>query len=266
MSPAIVLIHGAWMSPSCWDNFKAHYERKGYLCLAPPWPYEDRPIAELRRAPAPELGSIGIVEIVDHYAAFIRALDAPPLLIGHSFGGLFVQMLLDRGLGAGGVAIDSAPPKGVLPGLNAIRAGFPVLRTWRGWTKVLLLSFRGFQWGWVHTLPEPDQQAAYDRHVVPTPGRIFFQAAFAPFGTAAHVKVKNSARAPLLLIAGKLDRTVEAGMNRANFRQYRHSSAITDWKEFPGRTHWLISGPGWEEIADYALAWAIERRALAPTT
>lgn len=258
--PTVVLIHGAWMSPSCWNKFKGRYEAKGYTCIAPPWPYEDRPITELRRAPAPALAGVGITEIVDHYAALVGRMAPPPLLIGHSFGGLFVQMLLDRGLGASGVAIDSAPPKGVLPGLNAIRAGGPVLKTWQGWRKILTLSFASFQWGWAHTLPEAEQREAYERHVIPTPGRIFFQAAFAQFGDATRVNVKNDARAPLLLIAGDLDRTVEAGMNRANLRQYRGSSAVTDWKEFAGRTHWLISGPGWEEIADFALDWA-ERRA-----
>ncbi|MDP9245434.1 MAG: alpha/beta hydrolase [Chloroflexota bacterium] len=257
----IVLIHGAWMTGSCWDKFKARYESSGYRCIAPAWPYDERPVEDLRRAPSRELAGVGITEIVDHYARMIGRLDAAPLLIGHSFGGLFVQMLLDRGLGAAGVAIDSAPPKGVLPGLDPIRAGFPVLRTWRGWKKILTLSYKSFQWGWVHTLPEADQRVAYERYVVPTPGRVFFQAAFAPFGSSTRVNVKNNARAPLLLIAGELDRTVETRMNRANFKQYGKSSAVTAFKEFPGRTHWLIAAPGWEEVADYALEWAEARAA-----
>jgi pimeloyl-ACP methyl ester carboxylesterase len=32
----------------------------------------------------------------------------PPVLIGHSYGGLFVELLLDRGLGRAGVAMSPA--------------------------------------------------------------------------------------------------------------------------------------------------------------
>src|SRR5512135_1944760 len=111
----IVFVHGAWVTPLCWENFVGYFSGRGYTCLTPAWPYRDRPIDELRRRPAPELGQLGLVEIVDHYDQFIHGLGVPPILIGHSYGGLFVQRLLDRGLGSAGVAIDSAPPKGVLP-------------------------------------------------------------------------------------------------------------------------------------------------------
>ena len=66
--------------------------------------------------------------MIEHYAAIIAKLAAPPILIGHSMGGAVVQVLLDRGLGAAGVAIDPAPIKGVLNlPLSALRSGFPVL-------------------------------------------------------------------------------------------------------------------------------------------
>ena len=129
----IVLVHGAWVTPLCWENFSGYFESRGYTCLAPAWPYKDRSVDELRRSPDPNLGRLGLIEIVDHYDRIIRGLDAPPILIGHSYGGLFVQMLLDRGLGAAGVAIDSAPPQGVLPfSPTVIRANFGVLSTLGG--------------------------------------------------------------------------------------------------------------------------------------
>src|SRR5919201_2005647 len=66
---------------------------------------------------------------VGHYTSIIRELERPPIVIGHSFGGLTTQLLLNRGLGAAGVAIGTAPPKGVLllpP--STLRAGFPGLK------------------------------------------------------------------------------------------------------------------------------------------
>jgi pimeloyl-ACP methyl ester carboxylesterase len=253
--PTIVLIHGAWMSPASWEPWRARYAARGYTVLAPAWPCDDRPVAELVASPDPALANVGVTEIVAHYAEIVRGLDAPPVLVGHSFGGLFVQLLLDRGLGAAGVAIDPAPPRGVFPTLDAIRAGWPVVSTWGGGSKIHRLSFADFQWGWMHTQPEAEQRAAYDAFVVPTPGKPYFDAAAAPFNPAMRIDFANPKRAPLLLVAGAEDRTVPASMVRAAHALQKRSPARTDLLEFAGRTHWIIGQPGWEEVADQALAW-----------
>lgn len=255
MSRTIVLIHGAWMNPESWAPFKAHFEARGYVVLAPAWPFDDRPVAELKAAPNPALASVGVPEIVNHYASVIQALPQPPILIGHSFGGLFVQMLLDRGLGACGVAINPAPPKGVFPTLNAIKAGFPVLSTWNAGAKVITLSFADFAWGWVHTLPESEQREVYERYCVPTPGKVYVQGAAAPFTNTMTVNFGNDSRAPLLIVAGTEDRTVPAEMVRATYEKQKSSKARTDFREFAGRTHWICGQPGWEEVADFAIGW-----------
>lgn len=254
MTPTIVLIHGAWMNPESWDAIKHRYEERGYTVLAPAWPEDDRSVAELRSQPDPALAQVGIPEIVNHYAEIIEHLDSPPILIGHSFGGLFVQMLLDRGLGVAGVAIDSAPPKGVSPSFHALQASLPALGPGAG-HKIRTLDFDDFQWGWMHLQSAAEAQAAYDRYVVPTPGKIFVSLARAPFSQTTHVDFHNDTRAPLLLIAGSADRTVTAKMNKKNYHKYKHSDAITDFYMFEGRTHWLLAQPGWEEVADYAINW-----------
>ena len=251
----VVFIHGAFMSAESWAPWMQRFEARGYKAVAPAWPFLDHSVDELQRAPDRRFGMLGIGEIVDNYAAIIRETLEPPILVGHSFGGLFVQMLLDRGIGAAGVAIDPAPPKGVLPGKNAVRASLPVLLGWESWQRVRRMSLKSFQWGWVHTLSEPEQRAAFERHVIPTSGRLFLQALLAPLTNETKVNYRNSLRAPLLIIAGELDRTVEATMNLANFRKYARSTAVTDYRAFPGRTHWIVGQPGWEEVADYALDW-----------
>src|SRR3954464_14067832 len=108
----IVLIHGLWMTPRSWEFFRSFYESRGYNVLAPAWPRMGREVEDLRRDPS-ALAGLGLREIVDHYARIVQALPRPPILIGHSIGGLVVQLLVDRGLGRAGVAIDSATPKGV---------------------------------------------------------------------------------------------------------------------------------------------------------
>jgi pimeloyl-ACP methyl ester carboxylesterase len=216
---------------------------------------DDRPVKELRRTPAPELARIGVGEIVERYARVIADLDEPPIIIGHSFGGLFTQKLLDRGLGAAGVAIDPAPPRGVLPGPRAIASSSSVLRRWWARKKVLTMSLPTFQATFVNGMSEAEQRQTYDEHVVPTPGRVFFQAAF---GAGTKVDFRNDGRAPLLITAGEQDVTVTPGMCRATARKHLRSRATTDFVQFPGRPHWLIASPGWEEVADHVLGWAEE--------
>jgi pimeloyl-ACP methyl ester carboxylesterase len=193
-------------------------------------------------------------------------LAEKPILIGHSFGGLFVQLLLDRGLGAVRVAIDPAPPRGVLAHPRAVWTSRSVFLTWNGWNGVLTMSQKGFNEGFGHLLPPTEQKAAYERHVIPTPGRIFYQAAF---GIQTRVNYRSADRAPLLLTAAEKDHTVPLPMVRANFKKYRRSSAVTAFKTFPNHSHWLIQEPGWEEVADYTIEWASSNdrtKAAQPTT
>ena len=152
------------------------------------------------------LAGLGIREIVDHYERIIRSLDEPPILIGHSFGGLFVQLLVDRGLGAAGIAIDSAPPKGVFAfePTTLLSLGRILLIPF-GWRKVVRWSYPEYRYAFVHTMPPDEQRAIWDAQIVPDSGRPFFQSGFAMFdrSSPARVDFANPARAPLLFISGR---------------------------------------------------------------
>src|SRR4051794_15467114 len=123
----IVLIHGLWLTPRSWERWIDRYESKGYRVLAPAWPGLEGEVESLNADPAP-LASLTIEQIVDHYESVVIDLDRPPIIMGHSFGGTFVQLLLDRGLGAAGVGVASATVKGIrdLP-LSTLRAALPGL-------------------------------------------------------------------------------------------------------------------------------------------
>ncbi len=69
---------------------------------------------------------------------------------------------------------------------------------------------------------------------------------------------KKDDRAPLLFIAGGADHIMPASVNRSNAKHYKKSAAVTDFHEFPDRDHWTCAAPGWEEVADLALSWALE--------
>jgi pimeloyl-ACP methyl ester carboxylesterase len=253
MADTVMLIHGAWLTPSSWDRFRQRFEAAGMTVVAPPWPHLDRPVDELRRAPDPALGRLGLRQITDHYAALIEAMPHPPILIGHSFGGLIAQLLADRGLGAAVVAIDPTPPFGVPAHPLAIWTSRGVFTAFNGWNRVLRMSERGFATGFAQTLPEAEKPYAYEKFIVPTPGRIFFQAAL---GIGARVRWGNADRPPLMLIAGEKDRTVHPSMVRGAYRRHLRSPVETAFHAFPGRSHFLCNEDGWEEVADRALSWA----------
>ena len=174
----VVFIHGGWVTPACWDPFVSFFEARGYRCLAPAWPGKDRSVEAIRADPSP-LAGLGIAEIVDHYERIVRSLDEPPILIGHSFGGLFVQLLLDRGLGAAGIAIDSAAPKGVFAfePTSLLSLGRILLIPF-GWRKVVRWSYREYRYAFVHTMTADEQRAIWDSQIVPDSGRPFFEAGF----------------------------------------------------------------------------------------
>jgi len=254
----IVLIHGLWMTSLSWEHWVERYTAKGYRVMARSWPGLEGSIEELRRDPSP-IATLGITEVVDHYQSIILGLDAPPIIIGHSFGGLITQILLDRGMGSAGVAIASAPVKGILllP-FSTLKVSFPVLSNPANNHRAEPLTPEQFHYAFTNTLSEDASLAVFERYAVPGPDHMLFQAAFANFNphAASAVDFHNNTRAPLLLISGGKDHISPPSVVNANYNLYKKSQAVTEYKEYPERSHYTLGQDGWEEVADYALTWA----------
>jgi pimeloyl-ACP methyl ester carboxylesterase len=253
----IVLVHGLWMTPLSWEYWAHHYTGRGYSVYAPSWPGMERDVRALRRAPE-TYANIGFKQIVDHYEKLVIDLESAPILIGHSFGGLVVQALLDRGLGSCGVAIASAPIKGIwaLP-YSTMRVVTPQLINPRNSHRCLPLTPAQFHYAFMNNSTREESFRIYQRYAVPGPDRVLFQtelANFNPFAETA-VNVRRNNRAPLLMVAGSQDHVIPPRIVKANIRAYRHSTAVTEYKEFTDRTHFIIGQSGWEEVANYSLDW-----------
>jgi pimeloyl-ACP methyl ester carboxylesterase len=253
----LMLIHGAWLSARSWEAFADYFAARGFDVSAPEWPRKHGDVEELRED-AGELAGLGLNEIVDHYAALIGELAEPPVLIGHSFGGLIVELLLDRGLGRAGVAMSPAPPKGilVLP-FSSLKAASPALAHPSKRHGIVTLSPEEFTYGFVNTFTAEDAAAAYERYAVPETGRIFYEAGFANFSLhpPTEVHFKNDQRAPLLIVGAEKDHTVPPSLSRAQYKKYERSPARTDYLEFEGRPHLFVVGDGADEVAAAIDSW-----------
>jgi pimeloyl-ACP methyl ester carboxylesterase len=257
----IVLIHGFWVTPRSWEHWKRHYEGKGYRVLTPGYPGFDVEVEALRADPTP-IEQLQVPEIIDMLETMIGKLEQPPIIIGHSAGGVFTQVLLDHGFGAAGVAICSAPTEGVkVVPLSQVKSTFPILKNPANRHRAV--GFTPEQWHYVftNTFSEEESLALYERYHIPASGRVFWGSALAnihPGKDDNYVDYHNDARAPLLFISGTQDNLFPPKIGHSNVKHYK-SDTVTEIVEFDG-PHLLPAVDGWEQIADHALDWA-ERHA-----
>lgn len=263
--PPIVFVHGLFVTRACWEPWIARFEARGHRCIAPAYPARDLPAAELRlRHPDPETAAVTLPQVLEVFDRAIRALEQPPILIGHSYGGLLTQLLLQRQLGACGVAIDSVPPPGVRSfRWSFLRSLWPPLNPLLPASWPYLMSFAHFRYAFVNAQPLEAQRRFYDEAVAPESRRL------ARAALSRHARIDFArARPPLLLVAGERDHIIPSSLNRTNWRRYSRSPSVTKFLELPGRDHYLIGAPGWEEVADASLRWALDvmqRRAVQGT-
>jgi len=252
----VVFIHGMFMTSHCWSAWSSRFAAAGYRTLAPNWPCHEGTPAELRaRHPDAALGALTLDDVVAHHAKIVEALPEKPFLVGHSMGGLVVQLLLARGAGAAGVAIDSAPPKGVLSlSWSFLKSNWPVISPFAPKDQPHLLTLEQFRYAFAHTLTDEELRAAWGAEVVPESRRI----GNGPTTPVARIDFA-APRPPLLLVAGGADRIIPASLNRKNHRKYLPSAGVTDFHELEGRTHYTLAQAGWEAVADYALGWLRQR-------
>jgi len=252
----VVFIHGLWLLPSSWDRWATVFEQAGYAPVAPGWPDDPATVAEARAHPE-VFAKKSIGQVADHLAGLIGRLKKKPAVIGHSFGGLFTQIMAGRGLSAASVAIDPAPFRGVLPlPFSALKAAFPVLGNPANRNRAVALTFEQFRFAFANAVDENEARELHKTFAVPASGMPLFQAAFANVNpsTEAKVDTQNPSRGPLLIISGEKDNTVPWAIANASFKQQKRNSGVTEIVEMPNRGHSLVIDSGWREVADKALS------------
>jgi pimeloyl-ACP methyl ester carboxylesterase len=255
----IVLVHGFWVTPRSWEHWIERYQQRGFTVLAPAYPGYEVEVEALNANPSP-IEAVTAPQIIEHLENVVRAVPTPPIIIGHSAGGAFTQILLDHGFGAAGVAINSAPTEGVraVP-LSQVRSTFPVLKNPANHHKAVGFTHEQWHYAFTNTFSDEESLRLYERYHIPASGRILFNSVLANYEPGPQdiwVDYHNDARAPLLFISGSEDHLMPPKVQQSNAKHYK-SKTITEVKTFDGFAHLLPAQQGWEDIADYALEWAL---------
>ncbi len=252
LSKTILFIPGAFFATDCWNDWKTYFEKKGYTTIAPPWPHKNATPESLRNNDIKNtIASVRLSELLDHYTDIVRSLPDIPILIGHSVGGLIVQLLLQRGLGVAGIALHSFPPRRISPfPFSFLRSWWEPLGLFSPAQENYLLPFKKWEHSFANGMDGELVKELYYRYAVPESKRLIRDL----FTGSARINF-SAPHAPLLLISGGKDRMIPAQINYKNFTRYAATHSTTDYVTFTGHNHLVFDDPEYNEIADYILFW-----------
>ncbi|MEW1910437.1 alpha/beta fold hydrolase [Kitasatospora sp. NPDC085895] len=249
-----VFIHGAWFHMSCWEGWAERLAARGFAVCVPGWPGEAGTAAQARRDPG-ALRDLGLDALTAHYERIVRSFGTPPVLIGHSVGGLIAQQLMGAGLGRAAVALAPVPVGGAVPAevrtrpWSLVRAGSD---RHQGFASLTPSQFRHTV---ANTVGEEEAAKLFERHAVPVPRRLLVDVGLDRGPLPVTVDTGNATRGPLLLVSGQEDRIVADVSTRSVFKLYGDSTAVTGLKQYADRGHSLVVDSGWPAVADHVLAW-----------
>jgi len=247
----IVFISGAFVSHYYWEQWLWYFKSKGYKVVAPPWIHKNDTPGNLRNENScNKMGSISLSELLCYYTEIIEQLQEKPILIGHSYGGLLVQLLVQQDLAFAGVCISSFPPAGlsfkklafyknILQFLNIFFSDKSIVLTFKKWQNILYNSAL-----------EEEQIIEFDDFIIPESQRALCDLLLK--NTRVNFRKKH---VPLFFIAGSEDKFVTSKVLYWNYKKYKNFYSITCYKKLAGKDHFLILNPQWNETAESIVKW-----------
>jgi pimeloyl-ACP methyl ester carboxylesterase len=257
MKPAssIVFITGTFLSNNCWDEWRSYFETKGYKCFGPPWPNKDATPEELRNRSTDDAIALNtITSLSEHFAAIVNSLPEKPILIGHSLGGIVVQLLLQRQLGVAGVVIHSYPPQGALRfRLSFLKVIWQTMMLFSTSRQTYMMPFLKWKYIMANGMDSELQKQLFYKYAIPESKRIMRDL----FTCRTKIDFKKI-DTPVLFLAGSEDKLIRATINYNNYKKYESNESVTDYKNFKGRNHLFFEHPKWKEEADFILYWLLQ--------
>jgi pimeloyl-ACP methyl ester carboxylesterase len=250
MKKTIVFIHGMFQNPKSWKNWTNFFEANGYECHAPAWPYHEGEPAYLRNNPPEGLGDLTLDDVVTSVETYIYNLPEKPIVIGHSVGGLIAQLLVNRDLVSAGIAISSVAPNAMVTfDWSFMKNSATIANPFKG-DDPIYMDIETFRAAFANTLSPGDALDGFNQTATHDSRNVFRGC----MGTAGQLNLDNP-HVPLLLIGGEKDQICPPSLNEKNVKAYTDASSITEFVEFPNRSHFICNEPGWEEVASHIANW-----------
>lgn len=248
--PTVVMIHGAFAGPWCFDGFRTRFEDRGYRVETPALRHHDM----VPGSAVPEgFADTGLRDYADDLADLIATLGPPVILVGHSMGGLLAQLLAARDLSRAAILLTPASPWGILPSTDdEIAAAKGLMAAGPFWTDTLTPVFEIAVGNSLNRLPADRQRAVFDRFQAES-GQALLESMFWMFDetAASHINAIN-VDCPLLCISGGQDRVIAPPTVARIAEKYADLATTIEYEE---AGHMLLLEDGWEAIADDCLDW-----------
>lgn len=250
----IVFIHGLFMNNKTWEGWKSYFEDQGYACYAPAHPKHEGNPSELRTNPPEGLEDVEFEDWITNLENLIDSLAEKPILIGHSFGGLTAQKLVESGKAAAAILISSAPPKGnVAFNLSFFKANNPVISPLKGnslFNPAAEKYKKWFHFAIANTFSKAESDILFEQYAVPESRRT-------PRASLRKIAAIDTQKphVPLLFIGGVEDVIVPNVLIRKTIKAYSDENSIVDFKFYENKDHFICGAPGWEAIAQDCLNW-----------
>ncbi|TCN53121.1 alpha/beta hydrolase [Flavobacterium circumlabens] len=248
----IVFISGAFVSHHYWEQWIVFFESKGYKAVAPPWLHKNDTAENLRKQNLnSKTGAIRLSELLCYYKEIIEILPEKPILIGHSYGGLIVQLLIQQDLASAGICINSFPPAGCTVSKcsfykNIFRFSYSLFSD----KKTFFLSFKKWQHVYFNTNSAEKQKTTYEKFLIPESKRAFRDLFLE--NTTINFKRKH---VPLFFISASEDKIISSKLVYWNFRKYKNFHSLTCYREVRNKSHFVILDCQWEETAQHSSQW-----------
>ena len=253
-SKTVVFIHGLFMNNKTWDEWKTLFENNGYTCYAPSNPKHEGNPKELRANPPAGLEDVQFQDWITNLETLIDGLPEKPILIGHSFGGLTAQKLVESGRAEAAILISSAPPKGVITlKPSFLKANNKVISRSKGNSvfNPLEEEYKNwFHYSITNTMTKEQSDSMFEQFAVPESR----QTPRASFQKITKIDTKKP-HVPMLFLGGLDDIIVPNVLVRKTIKKYKDKNSIVDSKFFEGKDHFICGAPGWEEVAQHCLHW-----------
>lgn len=247
----IVLISGAFVSHHYWEEWILFFEDRGYKVVAPPWLHKNDTTPNLRvETPCCKIGSINLKDLLCYYTEIIEILPEKPILIGHSYGGLLVQLLVQQELASAGICINPFPSCGFTAAHFTFYKKILKCSNLFSSQKTTILSYTSWEKLFCNDTSIAEKQISYERFLIPESKRVLKDL----FLNIPAINFRKK-HVPLLFISCEEDKIIPSKLVFRNFRKYDNVHSISCYKNIKNQNHLTVIHPEWRITAEHIAKW-----------